>query len=97
MTRAFIVLKSANTDTISIAAWYSAQGVELDLHFLKALEKCYRAIEKDPLRYPPGRASFRYAFMKDFPYRVVYEVDEDIIRIYQVRHTSRKPSSRFGP
>ena len=97
MTRAFIVLKSANTDTISIAAWYGAHGIDLDLRFLDALELCYKSIEENPFRYPPGKASFRYAFVEDFPYSVVYEVDDDAVRIYQVRHKRRQPSRRFGP
>ncbi|MCC6576505.1 MAG: hypothetical protein IT228_04100 [Flavobacteriales bacterium] len=32
-----------------------------------------------------------------FPYRVVYEVRGQLVLIYQVRHTSRKPHPRFGP
>ena len=30
-------------------------------------------------------------------YRVVYRVDGSAIYVVQVRHTSRKPSKRFGP
>lgn len=69
MTRAFIVLKSANTDTISIAGWYAARGVDLDLCFLKALEKCYVSIEHDPLRIHPEGHHSGVPLCRTFPIR----------------------------
>lgn len=30
-------------------------------------------------------------------YRVVFDVEGDTVFVYQVRHTSRKPSKKFGP
>lgn len=41
---------------------------------------------------------FRHAFVNGFPrYRVSYDVTGDAITVYQVRHTSRRPSKRYGP
>jgi hypothetical protein len=35
--------------------------------------------------------------LDDFPYRVVFKIKGADVFVYQVRHTSRRPSKRFGP
>ncbi|MBK7112176.1 MAG: hypothetical protein IPL64_10795 [Flavobacteriales bacterium] len=34
---------------------------------------------------------FRYAPVAKFPYRIVFEVDEDIVVVCNIYHTSRRP------
>jgi hypothetical protein len=31
------------------------------------------------------------------PYRVVFVIEDNTVFVYQIRHTSRRPSKRFGP
>ncbi len=40
---------------------------------------------------------YRHALVKGFRYRVVYAIRGDLVVVYQVRHTGRKPSKKFGP
>lgn len=35
--------------------------------------------------------------LDDFPYRVTFKIKGEEVFVYQVCHTSRKPSKRFGP
>ena len=64
--------------------------------FLDAFHECL--IELSTLAtFQKRKGSFRHVMLKELPYRVVFEIEEDTVFIYQVRHTSRRPSKRFGP
>ena len=65
--------------------------------FLNELEACYRYVEQNPLGFQVRYKQFRHAMVKGFRYRIVYAVVGDRIIVYQIRHTSRRPSKRFGP
>ena len=65
--------------------------------FLKALSDCYEAILANPYGFQIRKGLYRHAPLRRLKYRVVYEVEGDTIFVYQVRHTSRRPSKRFGP
>lgn len=43
------------------------------------------------------KGSYGHVILGRLPYRVVYEIKGQKVIIYQVRHTSRRPSKRFGP
>ncbi|MBL0128173.1 MAG: hypothetical protein IPP83_12125 [Flavobacteriales bacterium] len=63
-----------------------------------ALDDRYAFIEANPLGYQLRKDNFRYARVEGFRYfRVVYDVVGTNITVYHVRHTSRRPSKRFGP
>jgi hypothetical protein len=40
---------------------------------------------------------YRQRMVEGFDYRVVYAIIGKAVNIYQVRHTSRRASKRFGP
>ncbi|MFT3885052.1 MAG: type II toxin-antitoxin system RelE/ParE family toxin [Flavobacteriales bacterium] len=65
--------------------------------FDRELDACYRFIEQNPTGYQVRAREYRHAPVKGFRYRVVYAIREQIVVVYQVRHTSRKPSKKFGP
>lgn len=35
--------------------------------------------------------------VEKFPFRVVFVIEGSTVFVYQIRHTSRRPSQRFGP
>jgi len=43
------------------------------------------------------KGNYRHLVLHKLPYRVAFEVEEGTVYVYQVRHTSRKPSKKFGP
>lgn len=65
--------------------------------FIDALVDCYASIKADPYGYQLRKGGYRHALLNRLKYRVVYEVEGTTVFVYQVRHTSRKPSKKFGP
>ncbi|MEO8069125.1 MAG: type II toxin-antitoxin system RelE/ParE family toxin [Flavobacteriales bacterium] len=69
----------------------------LGLRFLDDLQRCFTFIRDNPSGFQLRKEDFRHAMLDDFPYRVVFKIKGGDVYIYQVRHTSRRPSKRFGP
>jgi len=57
----------------------------------------YASIKADPYGYQLRKGAYRHAMLHRLKYRVVFEVEGNTVFVYQVRHTSRKPSKKFGP
>lgn len=43
------------------------------------------------------KGNYRHVMLEKLPFRVVFEVKGDDVIIFQVRHTSRSPSRKYGP
>lgn len=98
MNYTLVVRDAAVEDAAEAFSWYETQKSGLGMRFLLALDDCYAFIEANPLGYQLRKDDFRYARVEGFRYyRVVYGVVGTNISIYQVRHTSRRPTKRFGP
>ena len=80
-----------------MAIWYEQRRKGLGHRFLDELQPCFGYIKDDPRGFQVRKDSFRHAMVKGFPYRVVFKIEGDEVYVYQIRHTSRKPSKRFGP
>ncbi len=88
---------TAAQDVLEAFFWYHTIRPELGTRFMSALKECYDSIQANPKAYQARKGDFRHALLRKFPYRVVYEVEGDDVFIYRVRHTSRKPSKKYGP
>lgn len=64
--------------------------------FVDALAETFGYIRQFPAGFQLRRGRYRHAPLSGFDIRVVYMLDEGHVYIYQVRHTSRRPSTRFG-
>ncbi len=73
------------------------QGKGSGVRFLQALNECYDLILTNPHGCQIRKDPFRHAMLGRLKYRVVYKVEGDLVSVVQVRHTSRKPSRKFGP
>ncbi|MDQ3101375.1 MAG: type II toxin-antitoxin system RelE/ParE family toxin [Bacteroidota bacterium] len=81
----------------AVAIWYDKRKNGLGDRFLDELQKCFNSIRANPFRYQEQKDAFRHAYLNVFPYRIAYKVKGSDVFIYQVRHTSQKPSKQFGP
>jgi len=61
------------------------------------LSDFYKDILSNPCGYRIRKDPYRHAVLRRLRYRVVFEVEGNTVYVYQVRHTSRKPSKNFGP
>jgi plasmid stabilization system protein ParE len=84
-------------ETAEVYGYHEGKRKGLGDRFLKALREAYRDIEDNPLGYQLRYDNYRHVMVPGFRYRVVFEVEGDEVHVYQLRHTSRKPSKRFGP
>lgn len=73
------------------------QGMGAGGRFMEALGRFYDDILANPYGHTVRKAPFRHAMLHWLKYRVVYKVEGPVVSVVQVRHTSRKPSKRYGP
>ena len=59
--------------------------------FRAEVDACLRFIQERPSGYAQRRGGFRYGSVARFPYRVIYQINEDVIFIAAFYHASRKP------
>jgi plasmid stabilization system protein ParE len=71
--------------------YYEKNRVGLGERFIKHLDFYIERIQKHPEHYQKRREPYREAFIKDFPFLIIYEVLENKIVIYSVFNTKRNP------
>ena len=97
MTYRLVVAPKAIAQAAEIHRYYQAIGDALADRFDRELDACYAYIEQNPTGFQARMRDYRHALVKGFRYRVVYAVRGELVVVYQVRHTSRKPSKKLGP
>ncbi|HNR56619.1 MAG TPA: type II toxin-antitoxin system RelE/ParE family toxin [Flavobacteriales bacterium] len=68
----------------------------LGVRFADALQACLDQLATNP-KHQKRKGDFRHVMVEKFPYRVVFIVEDNTVYVYQIRHTRRGPSKRFGP
>lgn len=71
--------------------WYEEQKIGLGFSFLEEFEICIDKLSKYPFRFGLVNKWVRKIQVNRFPYLIVFEIEDDIVYINAVRHTSRKP------
>jgi toxin ParE1/3/4 len=71
----------ADLDAQHALQWYDQRDRELGDDFLRKVNECITALERNPESFPFVHRQMRRALIKRFPYEVLYEIEDDEIII----------------
>lgn len=91
-----IVLPQAQAEADTIRKYQNTVALERGGRFMEAWHGCLAQLRTDP-SYQKRKGPYRHVLLGHLPYRVSFEVDGNKVIVFQVRHTSQKPSRQFGP
>lgn len=83
----------AEIDITEAAIWYNFQRDGLGEEFLLALEAKFNEIKRNPYQFKIIYKNVRRAFPNRFPYGIFFIMEENIIYILAIVHTSRNPKT----
>ncbi len=86
-----IIKPLAEEDAKDAANWYNEKLDGLGNEFLLALEAALNAIHRNPNHYQIVYNELKRALTVRFPYGIFFTVEEDVIYILAIIHTSRSP------
>jgi hypothetical protein len=77
------------------AAWrYDLEKAGLGTRFDKAVLAALEHLQNVAAYYQVRENGFRYAPIPKFPYRIVFEIDGNIIVVYNIYHVGRRTIER---
>jgi plasmid stabilization system protein ParE len=91
-----IVQAEAQEEVNAIRIYQNSLHPKRGKRFIDAFEACLEQLKANP-SFQRRKGNYRHLMLLKLPYRVVFEVEEGMVYVYQVRHTRRKPSKKFGP
>jgi len=78
------IKEEANNEIIQAFNYYNEKRVGLGEEFLDHLELYFEKILMHPTQFPRKRKPYREAFLKRFPYLIIYETLHDKVIVYSV-------------
>ncbi len=81
----------ANFEIIQSYLYYESKILGLGDKFQHQLEEYFERITKFPFHYEVKRKPYREAFIKKFPFVIIYEVIDNKVVVYSVFNTNRNP------
>lgn len=86
-----LILPDAERDIADAHKWYEERSPRLGSEFLRAVEVCMAAIERNPQAHPIVHKQVRRALLRRFPYGIFYLVQENTIPVLACFHGRRDP------
>ena len=74
--------------------YYEFRKKGLGIRFINTLEIYLERVQKYPYHYQIKRKPYREARVKDFPFIIIYEIENNSIIVYSVFNTSRNPNKK---
>jgi len=84
----------ANLEIIEAYLYYEEKRTGLGEEFLEHLESYFDRIKNNPKHFPQKRNPYREAFIKRFPFLIIYEIKKDIVIVYSVFNTWQNPQKK---
>lgn len=78
------VKNEANLEIIEAYLYYEEKRIGLGEEFLAHLDTYFHRIKANPQHFPQKREPYREAFLKRFPFLVIYEIVKNKVIIYSV-------------
>ncbi len=89
-----IIKEEASLEIVAAYLYYESKSVGLGDKFEIQLGIYLDRICQYPLHYEVKRKPYREAFIKKFPFIIIYEILENTIVVYSVFNTNRSPSKK---
>lgn len=86
-----IIKEEANNEIIESFLYYESKSEGLGGKFEIHLGIYFDRISKYPYHYQIKRNPYREAFIKKFPFIIIYEIIENKVVVYSVFNTKRSP------
>jgi len=87
------IKQEAELETMEAYLYYEKQQKGLGKKFLIQIEKYINRICQNPVQFRL-KNGYREAFIKKFPYLIIYEFDQEKVIIYSVFNTYRNPKQK---
>ena len=84
----------ANLEIVEAFLYYEELQEGLGEKFLAGLEIYLEQITYNPQHFPQKRKPYREAFIKRFPFLIIYEISENKIIVYSVFNTWQNPTRK---
>jgi hypothetical protein len=88
------VKQEANLETIQVYLYYEEKRTGLGEEFLEHLDAYFDRIVANPKHFPEKRKPYREAFIKRFPFLIIYEIEKNKVIVYSVFNTWQDPKKR---
>lgn len=88
------VKEEANREIIEAYLYYEEKRAGLGEEFLEHLDTYFERITTNPKHFPQKRKPYREAFIKRFPFLVIYEIKKDKVIVYSVFNTWQNPEKK---
>jgi len=85
------VRRAAAGDIEDAAVWYEMQRVGLGGEFIDEVEQALEKIAGDPAKYRVLYRDTRRTILQRFPFGLFYRVEQQVIVVVAVMHSSRHP------
>ena len=85
------VRRAAVGDIEDAAVWYEMQRVGLGGEFIDEVERALDKITDDPAKYRVLYRDTRRTILQRFPFGVFYRIQQQVIVVVAVMHSSRDP------
>jgi toxin ParE1/3/4 len=82
---------AAADELVRSKEWYTTNSKAVGERFFAEVEHAIKNISQHPIRWPASQQGIRKFYLKHFPYTIIYQHNDKIIRMIAVRHQQRKP------
>lgn len=94
MTHALEIKDEANIEIIEAFLYYEEKRTGLGEEFLEHLDTYFDRITENPKHFPQRRKPYREAFIKRFPFLIIYDVIKKKVIVYSVFNTWQNPEKK---
>jgi plasmid stabilization system protein ParE len=99
MTYEVTLVHRAQNEFVESVEWYRKRNRKAAEDFITNFTEAVNLVSSAPHRWPEYHKDFRDCLVKDYPFTIVYRVDEleKRVVIISVFHHSRHPKGKYGP
>ena len=94
MTYILEITAHANLEIIEAYLYYEEKRLGLGEEFLEHLNVYFDRIITNPKHFPQKRKPYREAFIKRFPYLIIYEITNRKVIVYSIFNTWQNPENK---
>jgi len=87
-------LNRANIEIVGAYVYYESKSLGLGERFLKEIEDELSYISQNPEIFQKGHKIFRQAFLKSFPFAIIFVIEKRVVTIYSVFNTLQNPTKK---